>query len=175
MVKAVLAAVTACALLTAPVRAACWNGEEASAATVRELQSMLMVAALRCQVSGHALMEDYNRFVVANRAAIGAMNDRLKAHFIHAGGPVAGQRAYDSFTTSMANGYGGAASGGETCNTAGSLAREAALMAGSVEGLLLIAEREGLVARLPEGLCRAAVAERVASAGSSIETAVLHH
>jgi hypothetical protein len=131
---------------------------------------MLMVAALRCQVSGYGMMEDYNHFVVANRKTIGKMNDRLKAHFIRAMGPVAGQRGYDAFTTSMANGYGAAASGSETCGSAASLAREAALMDGSVEGLLLLADRQGLIARLPDGVCRNAGTMTMASAAPRGET-----
>jgi hypothetical protein len=171
MVKTVIAVAAACGMLAAPVQASCWNAEEASAATVRELQSMLMVAALRCQVSGHAMMDEYNHFVVSNRGAIGAMNDKLKAHFIRSMGPVAGQRGYDSFTTSMANGYGAASSGGEVCATASSLAREASMMENSVDGLLLIADRQGLVARLPEGLCSDAAPLAVASAAPSADTA----
>ena len=170
MAKAWVATAVAGAMLAAPVQAGCWNGDDASAATVRELQSMLMVAALRCQVSGHAMLSEYNGFVTANRATIAAMNDRLKAHFIRAQGAVAGQRAYDAFTTSMANGYGAASSGGETCGAAGSLAREAGLMEGSLEGLLLLADRQGLVAKLPEGLCRSALPIAIASAASTMET-----
>lgn len=170
MVKSMMALAAAGALLAAPVQAACWNADEASAATVRELQSMLMVAALRCQVSGNGMMEDYNGFVTANRATIGAMNDRLKKHFIRSLGPVAGQRAYDSFTTSMANGYGAAASGGEACGAAASLAREATMMAGSTEGLVLLADRQGVVARLPEGTCGEG-ALTVASAAPASDTA----
>ena len=171
MLKTIIAAAAAGALLAAPVEAACWTGDEASAATVRELQSMLMVAALRCQVSGHGLMDDYNAFVTANRTAIGALNDRLKAHFIHAAGPVEGQRAYDRFTTSMANGYGAGASGSDSCGAAASLAREAALMAGSAEGLAMLADREGLVAKLPEGVCGEASPVTIASAAPVVAPA----
>jgi hypothetical protein len=153
MVRAVLAVMAACGVVASPVEAACWNKDEVSAANVRELQSMLMVTALRCQVAGHGMMGEYNSFVVANRGALGAMNDRLKAHFIHAMGPVEGQRAYDSFTTSMANEFGAASSGGEVCGSAASLAREGALMAGSLEGLLLLADRQGLAARIADGAC----------------------
>ena len=170
MVRNILVAATAASVAIAPLQAACWKSDEASAAGVRELQSMLMVAALRCQVSGHPMMDDYNAFVQSNRAAIGAMNDRIKAHFIHAFGPVGGQRAYDSFTTSMANGYGAAASGAEVCGAADSLAREAAMLNGSAEGLQLLAEREGLVAKLPEGLCAGAARTEYASASGAPET-----
>jgi hypothetical protein len=165
-----LIAATTAGVALAPVRAACWKADEASAAGVRELQSMLMVAALRCQVAGHPMMNDYNAFVQSNRAAIGAMNDRIKAHFIRAFGPAGGQRAYDSFTTSMANGYGAASSGADVCADADSLAREGAGMAGSIEGLQLLAERQGLVAKLPDGLCEGVARTEYASAGGAPET-----
>jgi len=171
MIRNLLIAATAASVALAPAQAACWKSDEASAAGVRELQSMLMVAALRCQAAGHPMMDDYNQFVQANRGAIGAMNDRIKAHFIHAFGPVGGQRAYDSFTTSMANGYGAAASGADVCGAADSLAREGALLNGSVEGLKLLADREGLVAKLPEGLCEGAARLDYASAAGAPETA----
>ena len=171
MFRKFLCAATVAALVTAPMLAACWMSDVASAAGVRELQSMLMVAALRCQVAGHPMMNDYNDFVQSNRSAIGAMNDRIKAHFIRTFGPVGGQRAYDSFTTSMANGYGAASSGADVCGDADSLAREAASLNGSVEGLKLLAERQGLVAKLPEGLCEGAARTDYAATSGITETA----
>jgi len=170
MFRKFLCAASVAALVTAPMQAACWNADEASAAGVRELQSMLMVAALRCQVAGHPMMNDYNQFVQANRTTIGAMNDRLKAHFIRTFGVVGGQRAYDSFTTSMANGYGAASSGADVCADADSLALEGAGMSGSIEGLKLLAERQGLVAKLPEGLCAGVARTDYAAAGGVTET-----
>lgn len=169
MFRKLLGGAVAAAVVTAPIQAACWKADEASAAGVRELQSMLMVAALRCQVAGHPMMDDYNDFVQANRATIGAMNDRLKAHFIRTFGAVGGQRAYDSFTTSMANGYGAAATGADVCADADSLAREGTGMSGSVEGLELLAERQGLVAKLPEGLCEGVARTNYAAAGGITE------
>ena len=170
MFRNLLVAAAAAGVALAPVQAACWKSEEASAASVRELQSMLMVAALRCQVAGHPMMNDYNDFVMANRTAIGAMNDRIKAHFIRTFGPAGGQRAYDSFTTSMANGYGAASSGADVCADADSLAREGAGMGGSIEGLQLLAERQGLVAKLPEGLCEGVARTEYAAASGVTET-----
>jgi len=170
MFRKIIFAASAAAIAAAPIQAACWKSDEASAAGVRELQSMLMVAALRCQVAGHPMMDDYNQFVQANRTAIGAMNDRIKAHFIRGFGPAGGQRAYDSFTTSMANGYGAASSAAEVCADADSLAREAAGMGGSIEGLQLLAERQGLVAKLPEGLCEGVARTEYAAAGGVTET-----
>ena len=164
MFKLAMAVAAAAALVAAPIQAACWKSDEASAATIRTLQSMLMVAALRCQVAKHDITGDYNEFIKANRAALTGMNDKLKAHFIRTHGPVAGQTEYDRFTTSLANGYGAAPSGAEICAGTASLAREAAMMAGSVEGLLLLAGREGILTTLPDGTCEPALTVAQASA-----------
>ena len=68
-------------------QAHCWQTEEVSAATIRDLQSLLMVAALRCEVAGHGMTADYNSFLRANKLTIQQMNYRLKAHFIKASAP----------------------------------------------------------------------------------------
>jgi len=163
MFKPSMAVAAATALVATPVQATCWKSDEASAAQVRTLQSMLMVAALRCQVAKFDITSDYNEFVKSNRTAIQGMNDKLKAHFIRARGPVAGQTEYDRFTTTLANGFGAAASGAEICASAASLAREAAMMGGSIEGLLMLAAREGIATSLPDGTCEPTMS--VAQAG----------
>lgn len=156
MRKALGAALAAVALCGAPVQAACWNEQEVSAGTIRDFQSLLMVATLRCQVMHVDITGDYNMFLQANKATIQAMNDRLKLHFIKANGPVDGQRRYDAFATSLANSYGSRQGSAQVCGGVASLAREAAMMAGSEEGLTLLARREGVVTALPEGVCGAA-------------------
>jgi hypothetical protein len=167
MIKKAMAVLAAGAMLAASAQAACWPAETAAAAGVRELQSKLMVAALRCQVSGFPLMAEYNAFVAANRTAIGRINDLLKLHFIRAHGPVQGQRAYDSFTTAMANGYGAAASGAEQCANAANLAREGAMLENSLDGLMLLIAREAVAARLPEGVCAAPQPVTIAAVGAA--------
>ena len=174
MIKGFGAACAAVALGVAPAQAACWNADETAAATVRELQSVLMVAALRCQVAHHEITEDYNVFLRANRYTIQQMNDRLKAHFIKAGGAAKGQTAYDAFTTSLANGHGAEGASAEVCDGMGALAREAGLMAGSAEGLLLLAARQGLAISLPEGECaRPAMTMALAAPAAVIATAAV--
>lgn len=153
MLKSVGAAVAAVALAITPVHAACWTNEEVSAATIRELQSLLMVATLRCQVAHHDITAEYNDFLRANKTMIQRGNDRLKAHFVKASGPAGGQRAYDQFTTHLANGYGADGSSGEVCDNVAALAREATLMAGNEDGLLLLADRQGLTTEVPGGSC----------------------
>ena len=167
MVRRFGAAVASLALATAamPATAGCWNADETAAATVRELQSTLMVAALRCQAAHNGFMEDYNGFLRANRTAIQQMNDRIKTHFVKAVGPVRGITAYDVFTTSLANSHGAEGASPELCAGMSALSREAALMANSAEGLLLLAARQGLTVTLPEGAC--ARAPIMAMAGAS--------
>lgn len=153
MLKALSAAAAAVALVSTPVGAACWSHEETAAATIREFQSMLMVATLRCQVAHHDITAEYNDFLRANKVLIQRQNDRIKAHFVKTHGPASGQKAYDAFTTHLANGYGAEGSSGEICDNMASLAREATLMAGNVDGLLLLADRQGLITEVPGGTC----------------------
>lgn len=149
----IFTAACAALLMTAPAQSACWSADPVQAARVRDLQTYLMVEALRCQMIGFDLTPEYNAFLRGNRTMLGATNDRLKAFFISADGPVFGQQAYDRFTTTLANAYGAARTNAETCATARSTASEAALMDNSSEGLLMIAERQGLAPSLPGGQC----------------------
>lgn len=137
----------------APADAGCWSAEHASAARVRNLQTFLMVETLRCQAMGFNISADYNAFVRGNRAAISTANDRIKAFFITASGPVYGQTAYDRFTTSLANAYGAARTSADSCAAARSVAAEGALIDNSHEGLAMIAARQGLDPVLPGGRC----------------------
>lgn len=169
--KSLGAAVAAIALIATPVRAACWNAEEASAANVRQFQSMLMVATLRCHAAGVDIAVHYNGFLNANKSALVQINERLKAHFIRSHGPVAGQRAYDGFTTSMANGYGAGGSSPALCENMAAIEREAGMMANSVEGLVMLAERESAVATMPDGRCDNAMTMAAATTARGVAAA----
>ncbi|MET0376765.1 MAG: hypothetical protein ABW128_21240 [Rhizorhabdus sp.] len=149
----ILCAAAAVLSAVSPANAGCWSAEHASAARVRDLQTFLMVETLRCQAMGYNISADYNAFVRGNRGAIGAANDRLKAFFIRSHGPIYGQTFYDRFTTSLANSYGAARTNADSCASTRSVAAEAALMANSGEGLLMIADRQGLNPALPGGYC----------------------
>ncbi|WP_174273866.1 hypothetical protein [Sphingomonas bacterium] len=155
MFKSFGAAVAAVALVASPATASCWNAEETSAATIRDLQSLLMVATLRCRAAHLDITAEYNGFVQANRALIQRENDRIKGHFIRAQGPIAGQKAYDAFATHLANIYGAGESSAEACDGMAALAREAVLMANSEDGLLLLAARQGVATEVPGGMCSA--------------------
>ena len=138
----------------APAQAAmsCWNESEVAAARIRDLQSRLMVDALRCRAYGIDILGAYNEFVRANRATIQAANSVIMAQFNDGFGR-AGQTEYDRFTTALANSYGGDATSGESCAEAASVAAEAVAAGGDIGRLVEIEERFGPPPSLPGGQC----------------------
>lgn len=147
------AGLAAAALLAAtPASAAsCWRPEGAAAAKVRDLQSRLMVATLRCRAIGTDIEPSYGAFVRSNRPAIQAANDLLKAQF--ATGDQIGERAYDSFATLLANQYGADPTTPEICRSVAAAAEEAAAAGGELGKLLALADRLGPPPALPGGPC----------------------
>jgi hypothetical protein len=149
------AAAAAATAGAAPAQAAamsCWNESQVAAARVRDLQSRLMVDALRCRAYGIDILGAYNEFVRSNRATIQAANTVILGQFTRSFGP-GGQSEYDRFTTALANEYGGAATSGESCAEAASLAAEAVAANGDVQRLVEIEERFGPPPSLPGGQC----------------------
>ena len=152
MKTAALAAVSTMVRAPAAAQAAgCWGAQDVAAAKVRDLQTMLMVAALRCQASGTDVTSEYNAFVTANRGPIAAMNQRLKAHFWIEGSNE-GQVQYDRFTTALANAHGRDETGGDSCAEVAAISQEAAA-APTIDGLVAIAEARMVNPTLPGGEC----------------------
>ena len=127
---------------------ACWNENETAAAKIRDLQSRLMVATLRCRAMGIDVLTAYNDFVRINRSTLQLANGVIKAQFDRGYGRE-GQRFYDSFTTALANEYGGDATSGEVCEETAAIAAEAALAEGDVARLVDLADRTGRSPELP--------------------------
>lgn len=123
-----------------------------AAAKVRDLETMLMVSALRCRLSGQDFLADYNGFVRQSRAALIDVNDRLRAHFREAVGSAGALDAYDSYVTSIANGYGAGVTG-LGCDDMRSILGAASASGYSIAGLEAIAERAGSRPKLPGGEC----------------------
>lgn len=138
----------------------CWSAQTIAAAKVRDLQTMLMVAGLRCRGTSNDVLAGYNRFVAANRGAIVAVNDQLKAHFRTAYGAAEGQRSYDRFTTALANAYGAGGEGSANCADMARLAAEAAAARGSGATLAAIAQARGLDPDLPSRRCSIRMASK---------------
>lgn len=107
MSKRLCASVVAFALaagIATPVFAAsCSTPAEARAAKVRQLQTELMVAALKC--NGHPTLDipaKYNSFVSSNNGHLSKNADVLRGYFSRTYGKGSGKR-FDSFITSLAN------------------------------------------------------------------------
>ena len=91
---------------TTPARAqSCWGTEAVNAAKLRNLDILLMVTALRCRMGADNFQRDYYDFSAAHRAELNVANGVLRAQFA-GGGATAANRALDTMSTRIANGYG---------------------------------------------------------------------
>jgi hypothetical protein len=159
-VKSAAATVALAATITAiPAQAACWTDQEVSAAKVRDLETMLMVASLRCRLSGQNFIGEYNRLIRSSRPALTAVNDTLRAHFIASNGPRGGLDSYDRYVTSIANRYGGGAAGLD-CRDMASILSAANAEGGSAAGLARLADDAGVEPVITGGTCGLTVASR---------------
>ena len=148
----VSAAIAMSLAMPAQASMSCWNESAVAAARVRDLQSRLMVSALRCRATGIDILGAYNEFVRSNRATIQAANTVIMGQFSRAYGDGA-QTEYDRFTTALANAYGADSTSGEVCAEAASTAAEAVAAEGDMTRLVEIEERLGATPVLPGGQC----------------------
>jgi hypothetical protein len=132
---------------------ACWDQNQTAAAKIRDLQSRLMVATMRCRAMGVDVLPAYNEFVRVNRSTIQDANGLIRAQFRAGYGDALGEKSYDSFTTSLANAYGAHETSVGICEETAELAAEAVAAGGNVERLLDIADRAGAGPELPGGRC----------------------
>jgi hypothetical protein len=147
------AAMMLCVSMPAEAAMGCWNATQVNAAKVRDLQSRLMVATLRCQAMGADVSGPYNRFVRANRETIQGANAVLLAQFRTGYGSSQGQTQYDRFATALANIYGDDATDHGVCADTAALADEAAAANGDIRQLVAIEDRFGFSSPLPGGEC----------------------
>jgi hypothetical protein len=147
------AAMMSCVGMPAQAVMGCWNPTQVAAAKVRDLQSRLMVATLRCQAMGADISGAYNRFVSANRETLRGANSVLLAQFRTGFGSNQGETQYDRFATALANIYGADATDAAVCAETGTLADEAAAANGEIGRLVAIEDRFGFSSELPGGQC----------------------
>jgi hypothetical protein len=132
-------------------QAACWTAQDAEAAHVRDLDTMLMVSALRCRLTGQDIMPTYNAFVRESRPILSASNNRLRSHF-------GTMDSYDRYVTGVANRY-GAGADGLNCRDMAAIVKAARGEQGSPAGLVKVAKSAGVRPSLPGGLCPLTVAQ----------------
>ena len=141
--------------LAAPAGAmtACWSEADMDAAKVRDLQSRLMVATLRCNAAGVDVTGAYNQFVVANRETLQGINAVLMTQFRSGFGDDQAQVQYDRYATALANAYGGDATDRRVCANTARLAEEGAGANGNVARLVALHSRVGLPPPRPGAAC----------------------
>ncbi len=126
----------------------CWSKTEMVSSQVRELQTKMMVAALQCRaVQGSSILANYNTFVRRFRTDISKHNDVLKKRFVRLFG-ARGERAFDSYTTQLANSYGAEAAQADFCSRMEQNAQEVASI--SDTDLANVAQRAIAV---PDNVC----------------------
>lgn len=149
MLKTVFGCAAAVAMLASPAQA-CWSDTQVAAAKIRDMETMLMVSALRCRLSGQDFLAEYNGFVSQSRVALTRVNDDLRGHFDDLDG-------YDRYVTSIANRY-GAGVEGLACDDMASILSAAKAEGGTYDGLARLAEAAQIAPRLDGGQCAVEIA-----------------
>jgi hypothetical protein len=158
MVRTFVIALAATAIIAAPAHASCWKADQVAAAKVRDLETMLMVSALRCRAQGNMLAR-YNKFVVNARPALTQVNDTLRSHFAESVGAGRSLNAYDGYVTKIANRY-GAGADGLSCDDLSSITDAAVSERPSFQALAALADRAGVEPLLDGGACLVSYARR---------------
>lgn len=151
-------AVAGAVLLALPVntaQAACWGQNAVDAAKVRDMETMLMVASLRCRTKFTGMLPAYNDFIRTSRTALTTVNDTLRAQFADQGG----LNGYDRYVTSIANRYGAGAED-LTCSDMSSILEAARAERGSLAGLTRLANSAAVEPVLPGVRCQMNIAAR---------------
>jgi hypothetical protein len=147
-----LTALVAIATGAGSANAACWSDTAYQAAQLRELDTMLMVEALRCRKTNANFVETYNRFVVASRPALLNANAALKGHFAQQVGGRGALSAYDNYMTTVANRY-GAGTAGLGCEDMASIVEAALGAGGAADALNGIVEAANMVPAIAGERC----------------------
>lgn len=148
----------AAAVAGTPAQAAvCWSEDSYQAAQMRDFDTMLMVATLRCRIREIDFSADYNRFVQHKRSILAGANTTLRKQFAMSVGNGHALGAYDDFMTKIANSYGGGAEG-KTCNDFAQMASRASAMPASRGAIVALAREAGVKPPIPGRRCDVTVA-----------------
>lgn len=148
--KFVAASVSA-ALLAGSAQAGCWNEAEYQAAHVKELETMLLVEALKCRGTPTNFLEAYNTFIETNRPALTQVNATMKGWFAKELGAKAAENALDSYLIKVANRYGGASQ----CADMAAITNAAGQTEGNSDALYKVAVTYQAIPTVPGEVCTA--------------------
>ena len=159
MIRSAVIALAAAVVIAAPAQASCWKADQVAAAKVRDMETMLMVSALRCRGNGGTMLTRYNQFVVQSRSALVEVNNQLRAHFVESVGAGRAMTAYDVYVTKVANRY-GAGADGLSCEDMSSITDAALAEETSFDALSALADRAGVQPILNGPVCAVTMASR---------------
>lgn len=137
--------------------ASCWSDTAYQAAQIRDLDTMLMVATLRCRLKGADFSSDYNRFVVNKRPILSAANIEIQSAFSQTVGRARALGAYDDLMTKIANSYGSGVAG-MSCADFATLAKSAADAPALRNSVVALAEQVGSKPPVPALRCDTQIA-----------------
>lgn len=152
----------------APSHAGCWQAGEARAQAVQDLDTMLMVGALRCRAAAGGYLDRYNAFVIDARPTLQGVNATVRGHYRSAGDAQAVLTAYDRHITRVANRYGDDVH--VACADLAALAERAEAAAGNADALVALAGAAGIEAQIDDARCE--VAPAIAAAPVAVPVAV---
>ena len=155
IIKSAIAAAAMAAVPVTSAQAACWGETAINAAKVRDMETMLMVSALRCRSANPNILPAYNAFIRSSRVALTQVNDTLRRQFADQGG----LNGYDRYVTSIANRYGAGAEG-LSCDDMASILSAAQSERGSLAGLARLATVANVEPVLTDRRCPLVVATR---------------
>lgn len=156
-----MAAAAIGAALASPTQAGCWSQATFEAAQVRELETMLMVGAMRCMQDSASFATDYNAFVRNNAATLSGAGQTLRTHFATEFGNGGGD-AYRSFISGEADRF-MVGSARLSCQDLGTVARMAA-NADSPTALVRFATSAEIRPSAPAKLCKSEEPAQMAAA-----------
>jgi hypothetical protein len=154
-----VAALALAATMAANPAQACWTSMEEDAAKVANLNTMMMVSALRCRHGQDNFLAEYNQFVKAHNSVLGSQNAAVRSHFARVGGVRGAEAALDKFVIGIANHYG---AGHETlgCAQLKQLAGELAYNSHNSASLVMLADAKIEAVPLPGGTCPVSIASK---------------
>ena len=103
-IKAAASTLAAFATFATPISALAGTTDQAE--SIRKLDIMLMVTALRCRTGTDNFQPDYARFSATHLQALNSASRTLQANLVKKAGTKGAKKALDKISVGMANQYG---------------------------------------------------------------------
>lgn len=152
-------AVSALLAVASPAHAECMTDAAYQSVQIRDVETMLMVATLRCRLVGVDFAGAYNQFVRDKKVVLNTASSDMRNLFIKNYGSARAEGAYDDYMTKVANGFGGG-NDGLNCQDYAAIVQAASTTASTREGVVSLANSVGSAPRLPWTRCGTSIASK---------------